>query len=338
MKTTSKLLYNSHSVKIALCNILSQELKPRGQAVNISFVWMYADHVFSFRLCNDREIDLRINLSAVKKLIQQYGYTAGISYCAYFISSYIEQIDASFEKMPVSYFEGLALLDAICDCRAQKVAKVYSPTSLIYHAKRSFCLRPIEVSAAICSLKRVSVAFADCVTASARVNIERLTNELLLYSRLPEISYAKSFIPAHTLFSVLNQLREMMTANTEWCNHFAVFRPLVEVNISKLTLRELLERAFPDGNCFEQEAVLRLLCYANTIDIINENEAYMKCFQAAANAYRNQSVLYAKEVEHLQSKLLEDNLSVIENTAQKINHIVGDYGIACSSGTIHSFK
>ena len=128
---TNPGMYTDHDLKHIINTILSQELNCCKYKIEASFEWTYSPRLFAIHI-NNEKIELWMNLNGIRKEMRclHLPCEMAVQYCAYFITSYIHEMETVTERIPNLYFDGLVLLNLITDYKSKKKIGIFSNSYL----------------------------------------------------------------------------------------------------------------------------------------------------------------------------------------------------------------
>lgn len=151
---------STFELKQQFIGLLAGEFENCSFDIVLGFESSFRNRICTLKFVNCKQVEVCVNLGYVKKSVCVDGCSLmfKVFFCASYVAEYIKQIERAGYSVPQSYFEGLAFLNAIEVYKSEKLVSVYSP---ILHwetkPKRSYCLRPLEVSCAINSLNKMKL-------------------------------------------------------------------------------------------------------------------------------------------------------------------------------------
>ena len=152
------MIPTSFLLKQQLATLLSNECRPWGFHILLRFTSSFQKQTCTVKFEDHDRLQVFLNLASLKGGFSspRCSWSFRVSYTALFVAAYIKQLEQARNRVPQTYWEGLAFLDAILDATGNQPVKLYSPLSL-WNAKpnRTFTIRPIEVRSAIQSLTKL---------------------------------------------------------------------------------------------------------------------------------------------------------------------------------------
>ena len=207
---------STYHLKQQFISLLSSELEGCSFDIVLGFESSMRDRVCTLKFLDNKKLEVCVNIGFVQKSVNSIGcsFTFKLHYCALFVAEYIKLIEQAKANTPLSYFEGLVYLNSIEVLKTKETQSICSPLSCLdKKAKRSICIRPIEISSAINTLNKLKIFAIPLLNKQDIATITSLCNGLLLYSGLPEIAYIHTNMPIYAMVHSFKKLGELLAKN-----------------------------------------------------------------------------------------------------------------------------
>lgn len=329
----------SFNIKQQLINLLSHEFETCGFNIVVGFESSFSGRIFTMQLSENNRLELCINLDAVKSGIDLNlsSKKIAIYYCALYIANYVKLMELSKHKTPETYFDGLVILNAIQNYKIHNTISVYSPLKGKKLLDSTYCIRPIEVESAIDSWNQILFLLESEISSNDKVVIKKAVNALLLYASLPEVSYISSTMPTYSLYNSLEYIEKLIALDSRVVTSFAIFELLSFQMLTTISTMELFQLYLRRENRFLIGIAIRMIAFMPLADVCGNNEECISdSLLQAINKYRENSVIYFKELSSSNTQLFKDNLFAIKKAVFALNQYMALHGLKGNSGTIHS--
>lgn len=336
MKNKGKI--SSFYLKQQFISLLSNEFEQCGFDIVLRFESSIKKTICAIKFVNNYQVEIYINLGYVKKAINVLGCALSLKmrYCALFVAEYIKQIEQAKRDIPQNYFEGLVYLNAIDVCKTPNIVNIYSPLSCWYkNPKRTYCIRPIEISSAINALTKLRSFVQSEQNEQEAEAVKSLSDSLQLYSRLPEIAYIYENVPVYTLFDSFKRLAKLIAKEPEVVQEFPVLTLVSFGQIEQLTVRSLFLSCIQSNNNFLLGVALRLIVFLHLPYEIEFDSSCFPKLMDVMNLYIDNSLIYCNELSKSGGAFMKNNLFAIRVVIKSINRYFTMHGIDASAGNIH---
>ncbi len=316
--------------KLLFEQLLKKELGDGKHMISASYAWDASAQLFSLSVKKPDRMDLRINLNGLEKsrcFSGERAWELELRFRAGFISDYVHCLERACDAKPLSYFDGLAALEAICGVN-QKKTKVFSPLS-----EAAPALRTIDVYCAIRALTRLQLECGDRMPETDKEACGNVLETFFDYSELPEIGYDRGK-PVYALQIALQRLQAGIRAGQIIPEQYALFSEYGMASFPKMGFEEFTEACDKADNPFWSGAALRMIAYSRQeapVEILGKER-----LTACLTEFRKACVSYSEEQEGHSGKILKDNYEAIKRTAQKMEKACG--GAKSSSGALHFLR
>lgn len=320
-------------------SILSTEFTNCGFNIILGFEARFKNRICTLYFTNDKQIDICVNIGYVKKSIDTIGSSLmfKVYYCALFIAEYIKQIERAKKNVPQSYFEGLTFLNAIEVCRSPKTVSVYSPLSHWNEKpKRTYCIRPLEVSSAINSLNKIRLLMPTKLNTQDIEGIRTFCHSLLLYAGLPEVAYVHSNIPVYSMSNSLQKLADLVLKKPEVIDEFPILAIAPFERLKQLTVGDMFLFCVQSDSKFLMGIAIRLIAFFHLSQDMGLDDSIYRKLVHEMNSYIDYSISYCNELSKLDRCLIKDNLFAIQTAVKSINNYLNTCGAGVNAGNIHS--
>lgn len=343
MKCNPKTKQNisSFHLKQQFIDLLSCEFKGCCFDIVLGFESSTRDRVCTLKFLNNKKLEVCVNIGYIQKSVNHIGcsFVFKLHYCALFIAEYIKLIEQTKINMPQSYFDGLVYLNGIEILKTKEIQSICSPLSCLdKKAKRSHCVRPIEISSAINTLNKIRIFAVSLLNKQDIATITLLCNSLLLYSSLPEIAYIHTNIPRYTMVHSFKKLGELLAKNLEVMHEFPILNLAPFDQIEYLTSGDLFRACTQSNNTFLTGVAIRLVAFLHLPCGLEFDNGCHKNLVDAMKLYIEHSVAYCIEASQSKKGLLKDNSFAIRCAVKNINEYLTLSGIGLTTGNIHSIE
>lgn len=325
-------------LKQQFVGLLSNEFNHCGFNIVLGFESSFKKRICTLRFVEDYRVEVCVNLDYVKTSVNIVGCSLifKVRYCALFVAEYIKQIERAKKNIPQSYFEGLVFLNAIDIYKAENTISIYSP---LLHwdkkPKRTYCIRPIEISSAINALNKLSLFAQSVLNEQDKVAVKTFRNNLLLYSSLPEISYIHAHVPTYTIIDLLKRLTMLITKKPKVVQEFPILTLAPFEHIDQMTVNCLYLFCVQSNNKFLIGVALRLIIFLHLpYDTELDNNSQKKIMDAM-KLYIDYSITYCSELSNSGRCFINDNLLAVKLAVKIINDYLTMHGVGVSAGNIH---
>nr|WP_143259743.1 hypothetical protein [Anaerofilum sp. An201] len=329
---------SSFKLKQYFTSILSTEFANCGFNIILGFESSFKTRICTLYFTNSKQIDICVNLGYVKKSIDTIGssFLFKVYYCAIFIAEYIKQIERAKKSVPQSYFEGLTFLNAIEVCRSNKKVSVYSPLSHWNEKpKRTYCIRPIEISSAINSLNKIRLLTPTKLNAQDIETIRTFCHSLLLYAGLPEVAYVHSNIPVYSMSDSLQRLADIILREPAVVDEFPILAMAPFERIKQLTIGDMFLFCVQSDSKFLMGIAIRLIAFLHMSQDMGLDDSIYRKLVHEINSYVDYSISYCNGLSKLDRCLIKDNLFAIKTAIKSINNYLNICGTGVNAGNIH---
>jgi len=330
---------STFELKQQFIGLLARELEKNGFDIVLGFESSAKSRICTLKFADSKRIDVCANLGYVKNSVCVDGSSQmfKVRYCAWFVAEYIKQIARAKNSIPQSYFEGLAFLNAIEVYKSEKTVDVYSPLShWDKKPKRSYCLRPLEISSAINALNKIRLFASLELNEQERLAVKTFCDSLLLYAGLPEVSYIHAKVPVYALVDSFKSLANLITKEPELVQEFLILTLAPFEQIRKLTVNDLFLHCIQSDNEFLTGVAIRLIAFLHPSQNIEVTHDARKKLTDAMNQYIDYGITYCNELPKPGRCLLNDNLFAVKAAVKSINYYLTIYGTGVIAGNIHS--
>lgn len=330
---------STFDLKQQFIGLLASEFENCGFDIVLGFESSSKSRICTLKFVDSKRVEVCANLGYVEKSVYVDGSSQmfKVRYCALFIAEYIKQIERAKNSIPQSYFEGLAFLNAIEVHKSEKTVGVYSP---LFHwdkkPKRSYCLRPLEISSAINALNKIRLFASLELNEQEQLAVKTFCNSLLLYAGLPEVSYVHTRVPAYTLVDSFKRLANLIAKEPELAQEFPVLALAPFEQIMQLTVNDLLLHCIQSDNEFLTGVSIRLIAFLHPAQNIQLADGVRRKLADAMNQYIDYSITYCNELSKPGRCLLNDNLFAVKAAVKSINDYLAICGTGVIGGNIHS--
>lgn len=332
---------STYYLKQQFINLLSSELEGCSFDITLGFESSMRDRVGTLKFIDNKKLEVCVNIGFVQKSVNSIGcsFTFKLHYCALFVAEYVKLIEQAKANMPQSYFEGLVYLNSIEVLKAKETQSICSPLSCLdKKAKRSFCVRPIEISSAINTLNKLRILAIPLLNKQDIATVTSLCNDLLLYSGLPEIAYIHTNMPIYAMVHSFKKLGELLAKNPELINEFPILSLAPFDRIESLTTNDLFRTCIQSDNAFLIGVAIRLVAFLRLPYGLKIDNSYHKNLVDAMKLYIEYSVSYCIGSSQASKVLLKDNSFAIRCAVKNINDYLTLSGIGPTTGNIHSIE
>lgn len=334
----SKKNMSSFELKQHFTSILSNEFTKCGFKIILGFEVSFKKRICTLYFTNSKQIDICVNLGYVKKSIDTIGSSLmfKVYYCAIFIAEYVKQIERAKKFAPQSYFEGLTFLNAIDTCRSNKKVSVYSPLSHWNEKpKRTYCIRPLEISSAINSLNKIRLLTPTKLNEQDIETIRTFCHSLLLYAGLPEVTYVHSNIPLYSVSDSLQRLANLILKEPAVVDEFPIFAIAPFERINQLTVGDMFLFCVQSDSKFLMGIAIRLIAFLKMSQDMGLDDSDYRRLVHEINSYVDYSISYCNGLSKLDRCLIKDNLFAIKTAVKSINNYLNICGTGVNAGNIH---
>lgn len=332
---------SSFHLKQQFISLLSTEFEGCSFDIVLGFESSMRERVCTLKILDNNKLEICINISFVPKAVKSSdcSFVFKLHYCALFVAEYIKLIEQAKTNVPQNYFDGLVYLNAIEILKTKETQSIYSPLSCLdKKAKRSCCVRPIEISSAINTLNKFRIFATSRLNEQDIATAILFCNGLLMYSCLPEIAYVYSSIPVYVTTYSFRKLGELIAKNPETVKEFPILSLAPFNQIEILTTSALFRICIQSNDTFLINVAIRLVAFLRLHDALEFNNSYHNNLVNAMKQYIEHSVSYCIEASKVSKGLLKDNLFAIRCAAKNINEYLTLNGIDLNTGNIHSIE
>lgn len=338
MKHNQKNSMSTFELKQQFIGLLSGDFKRCSFDIVLGFESSFRNRICTLKFVDCKQIEVCINLGYVRKSVCVGGSSLAfkVYFCALYVAEYIKQIERARCSMPLSYFEGLAFLNSIDVCKSKKAVSVYSP---LYHwekkPKRSYCLRPLEISSAINALNKIKLLAPSWLNQQERLAVNTFCDNLLLYAGLPEVSYNYSRVPVYALINAFEKLADLIAKEPSLSQEFPILTLAPFEQIEQMSVNDLLLHCIQSSNEFLKGVSIRLIAFLHPSLTVDFDDDTHEKLVDAMNQYIDYGLSYCCESFELGRCLKADNLYAIKTAAKSINEYLSMYGTGVITGNIH---
>lgn len=330
---------STFELKQRFIDLLASEFENCSFDIVLGFESSFRSRICTLKFVDCKQVEVCINLGYAKKSVYVDGSSLmfKIYFCASYVAEYIKQIEQAKCKVPKSYFEGLAFLNAIDVCKSETAVSVYSP---LFHwekkPKRSYCLRPLEISSAINALNKIKPFASSELNQQEKLVVNTFCDSLLLYAGLPEVSYNHSKVPVYALIDAFKKLVALIAKEPSLNQEFPILTLAPFEQIEQMSVDDLLLHCIQSDNEFLVGVSIRLIAFLHPSQNIQfTNNIYDKLVNAMSQ-YIDCSLSYCYELSKSGRCLKKDNLYAIKSATKSINEYLNIDGIDIIAGNIHS--
>ena len=330
---------STFSIKQLFIRILANEFDNCGFDVVLGFESTYNNRICTLHIVGHKRLEVNVNLGYVKQsfFAKRFSELFKAHYCAFFVAEYIKQLERAKNVLPQSYFEGLAFLNAIEVYKAKTVVRVFSPLSHWNEKpKRSYCLRPLEISSAINAINKLILFDSHKMDEKDKKSVRDLHNSLLLYASLPEISYVYECIPVYALVNSLKSLSNFASEDPAIDQEFPILSLFPFHRLDHLAVDDLFLHCLQSGNSFLVGIAIRLIAFLHQSDYRGVANHVREELINALSSYVDCGILYCNEVHKNERCFINDNLFAVKVAVKSIYEytVMNELGMIC--GNIHS--
>ena len=332
---------STYHLKQQFISLLSSELEGCSFDIVLGFESSMRDRVCTLKFLDNKKLEVCVNIGFVQKSVNSIGcsFTFKLHYCALFVAEYIKLIEQAKANTPLSYFEGLVYLNSIEVLKTKETQSICSPLSCLdKKAKRSVCIRPIEISSAINTLNKLRIFAIPLLNKQDIATITSLCNGLLLYSGLPEIAYIHTNMPIYAMVHSFKKLGELLAKNPEITNEFPTLSLAPFDRIESLTTNDLFRTCIQSDNAFLIGVAIRLVAFLRLPYGLEIDNSCHRTLVDAMKLYIEYSVSCCIESFQASKGLLKDNSFAIRCAVKNINNYLTLSGIGLTTGNIHSIE
>lgn len=332
---------SSFHLKQQFISRLSNELEGCSFDIVLGFESSMRERVCTLKFRDNKKLEICVNIGFVPKAVKcsECSFVFKLHYCAMFVAEYIKLIEQAKNNVPQNYFDGLVYLNGIEVLKTKETQSIYSPLSCLgKKAKRSYCVRPLEISSAINTLNKLRIFATSLLNKQDIATATSLCNDLLLYSGLPEIAYIHTGIPLYTTVYSFKKLGELLAKNLEVVDEFPILSLAPFKQIESLTISNLLRICIQSNNAFLIGVAIRLIAFLHLSHDLEFDNSYHNNLVDAMKLYIEHSVAYCTETSKVSQGLLKDNSFAIRCAAKNINAYLTLNGIGLTTGNIHSIE
>lgn len=332
---------SSFHLKQQFISLLSTEFEGCSFDIVLGFESSMRERVCTLKILDNNKLEICINISFVPKAVKSSdcSFVFKLHYCALFVAEYIKLIEQAKTNVPQNYFDGLVYLNAIEILKTKETQSIYSPLSCLgKKAKRSCCVRPIEISSAINTLNKLRIFATSRLNEQDIATATLFCNELLMYSCLPEIAYVHSSIPVYVTTYSFGKLGELIAKNPEITNEFPILSLAPFDQIESLTTNDLYRTCTQSDNAFLIGVAIRLVAFLHVPYGLEIDNCCHRNLVDAMKLYIEYSVSYCIESSQASKGLLKDNSFAIRYVVKNINNYLTLNGIGLTTGNIHSIE
>ena len=330
---------STFELKQQFIGLLATEFENCSFDIILGFESSFRNRICTLKFVDYKQVEVSINLGYVKKSVCVDGCSLmfKVYFCALYVAEYIKQIERARCNVPQSYFEGLAFLNAIDVCKSEKLVSVYSP---ILHwekkPKRSYCLRPLEISSAINSLNKIKLLASSWLNQQEKLVVNTFCDSLLLYAGLPEVSYNHSRVPVYALIDAFEKLTDLIAKEPLLNREFPILTLAPFEQIAHMSVNDLLLHCIQSNNEFLKGVSIRLIAFLHPSQNIAFTDDTHNKLADTINQYIDYSLSYCYEFSKSGRCLKKDNLYAIKKAAKSINEYLNMDGTYVIAGNIHS--
>lgn len=330
---------SSYQLKRLFANLLSTELANCTFDILLGFESSVINRICTLRFTGDDQAEICLNLGHVRNSIDAAGCSLlfKVHYCTLFVAEYVKHIERAKKALPQNFFEGLAFLNALEVYKKGKALGINSPLS---HWNKKphhvYCIRPIEISCAINSLNKLRLFNLIELSEKDRLAIRVFSEELLLYSGLPEIAYVDTNIPTYTVVDFFQKVGKIVVKSPEVRYEFPILMLAPFEQIEHLTTLDLFLFCIKSNNAFLIGLAIRLILFLHLQCDMKLDNCNYGTLVGEMKRYIDYSTTYCAEALKSNSYLIKDNLFAIGVAAKVANNYLTACGIDVNSGNIHS--
>lgn len=330
---------SSYQLKQMFAFLLSNELSDCKFDVLLEFESSVANRICTLKFARANQAMICVNLGYVGRSIDATGCSLllKVHYCALFIAEYVKHVERSKSTAPHNYFEGLVLLNALEVYGKRKTQEIYSPLShWNKKPRRRCCMRPIEISCAINSLNKLRLLNLVELSEGEISAIRVFSEELLLYSGLPEIAYINTNIPVYTVVDFFQTIRKIVVKNPELKYEFPILMLAPFEQIEHLTTHDLFLSCIQSDNAFLIGLATRLILFLHLQCDMELDSCNYKALIGEMKLYVDYCTTYYTESLKSNSYFIKDNLFAINIATKAANNYLTVCGADVIGGNIHS--
>lgn len=329
----------SFLLKQQLATLLSNECRPLGFHILLRFTSNFQKQTCTVKFEGHNRLSIFLNLASLKGGFSspRCSWRFRVAYTALFVAAYIDQLEQARNRIPQTYWEGLAFLDAILDATGNHPVKLYSPLSL-WNAKpnRTFTIRPIEVRNAIQSLTKLRESPPPGLTETDAVAIRTALDALSSYAQVPEIAYLRGSVPVYVLMHSFRDLADRIQADSGVVAKFPLLTLAPFEQTERLTVSSMLKSCTQRENDFLSGVAIRFAALFSQPTPPALDSASRENLVAAMNVYKERSIAYVSQIPQAARCLLTDNLLAVKKTVQAMNEYTALCGAPVTTGSVHS--
>ena len=330
---------STFDLKQQFVGLLASKFENCGFDIVLGFESSFKSRICTLKFDDCKKVEVCVNLGYVKKsvCVDDSSLMFKVYYCASFVAEYIKQIERAKNCVPQSYFEGLAFLNAIEVCKSEKIVSVFSPLShWDKKPKRSYCLRPLEISSAINALNKIRLFASSGLNKQEKLLVNTFCDSFLLYAGLPEVSYSHARVPVYALVDSFKKLADLITQKPTLAQEFPILALAPFEQIKQLTVHDLFLYCVHSDNEFLTGVSIRLIAFLNPSLNIEFTDSVHKKLLDTMNQYIDYSLSYCYELSKSGRCLKKDNLYAIKSAIKSINRYLSIDGSGVIAGNIHS--
>ncbi len=330
---------STFELKQQFIGLLASEFENCSFDIVLGFESSLKNRICTLKFVDYKQVEVCVNLGYVKKSVCVDGSSLmfKLYFCASYVAEYIKQIERARCSVPQSYFEGLAFLNAIDVCKSEKVVSVYSP---LFHwekkPKRSYCLRPLEISSAINALNKIKLLASSELNQQEKLVVNTFCDSLLLYAGLPEVSYNHSRVPVYALIDAFKKLADFIAKEPSLNQEFPILALAPFGQIEQMSVNDLLLHCIQSDNEFLMGVSIRLIAFLHPSQNIEFTDDTHNKLVDMMNQYIDYSLSYCYELSKSGRCLKKDNLYAIKTAVKSINGYLSVDGTGVIAGNIHS--
>jgi len=332
---------SSFHLKQQFISLLSNELEGYSFDIVLGFESSMRERVCTLKFFGDKKLEVCVNIGFVPKAVRcpDCSFVFKLYYCALFVAEYIKLIEQVKTNVPQNYFDGLVYLNSIEVLKTKETQSICSPLScLSKKAKRSYCVRPIEISSAINTLNKLRIFAISLLNEQDIATATSLCNGLLLYSGLPEIAYIHASVPLYATVYSFKKLGELLAKNPKVADEFPILSLAPFKQIESLTISNLFRICIQSNDAFLIGVAIRLVAFLHLPNDLEFDNSYHNNLVDAMKQYIEHSVAYCTETSKVSQGLLKDNSFAIRCAVKNINEYLTLNGIGLTTGNIHSIE
>ncbi|MBE6734046.1 MAG: hypothetical protein E7563_01720 [Ruminococcaceae bacterium] len=209
---------------------------------------------------NTINLAININTRADRKGIFKNNKHRGelqLLFCAYYIINYIHCLESAYTTVPLSYFNGLVVLESVLDLNSQKTILCSSP---IAKGKPS-ALRPLDVYCTIRAINSVLMEKEEILTQEEKTLCEEAVDFLVIYTGVPEVMYAGGKSSRYSLLCDFLQGMALIERNPECISQFPLLLALSSVFSEDGNISEILRECDLRSDRFLAGMFVRLFAF-----------------------------------------------------------------------------